>query len=288
MKRSQSSVTAQGIAFSRAMESQRPEGERICYDPYARTFVSRWLWITMRLFWGYAQRRSPGVYEYLASRTRYIDDTLSACLADGMKQLVILGAGFDSRAYRFEHLREQVKVFEVDHPATQAVKLAKVKQIFGSLPDYVTYVAIDFDTESLEKRLSECGYSERLKTLFIWEGVVFYITDEAIDSTLDFIAKHSSPGSSVIFDYIYTSAFAGSQKRTEVKSMQRYRGLTGEGLRFSIDEGAIQAFLEQRGFCDVINADHSYWKEHYFTGVNARRPLAKGYAIATARVKNSI
>lgn len=284
MKRSQSSITAQGIAFSRAIESQKPEGERICYDPYARLFVSRWLWITMRLFWGYGLRRSPGVYEYLASRTRYIDDTLSACLDGGLQQLVILGAGFDSRAYRFEQVKEQVKVFEVDHPATQAIKLAKVNEIFGSLPDHITYVAIDFDTESLEKRLTECGYSERLKTLFIWEGVVYYITDEAIDGTLDFIAKHSSPGSSVIFDYIYTSAFAGSHKRTEVKSMQRYRGLTGEGLRFSIDEGAIQSFMEQRGFCDVKNVDHHDWKRLYFTGVNARRPLAEGYAIATAIV----
>ena len=288
MKRSQSSITAEGIAFSRAKESQKPEGERICFDPYARLFVSRWLWITMSLFWGYGLWRSPGVFEYLASRTRYIDDTLLACLADGLQQLVILGAGFDSRAYRFEHLKEQVKVFEVDHPATQAVKLAKVKQIFGGLPDHVTYVAIDFDRDSLEKRMAECGYSPHLKTLFIWEGVVFYLTSEAIDGTLDFIAHHALPGSLVIYDYIYTSSFAGDQKRTEIKSMQRYRDLTGEGPRFSIDEGAIQSFMEQRGFCDVVNADHSYWKEHYFTGANANRPLAKGYAIATAKVKNSI
>ncbi len=283
MKRSQSSITAQGIAFARAKESQKPEGERICYDPYARMFVSRWLWVTMSMFWGYAARRSPGVREYLATRTRYIDDYLVACMGGGLDQLVILGAGFDSRPYRFEQLK-QARVFEVDHPATLAVKLAKVKQIFGTLPQHVTYVAIDFDRQSLGERMAECGYDSHLKTLFIWEGVIFYLTRPAIDSTLEFIARHSRPGSSVIFDYIYTSAFSGGGKRTEVKSMQRYRGLTGEGLQFSIDEGAIQSFLEQRGFCDVKNSDHRDWRQLYFTGSNASRPLAQGYAIATARV----
>ncbi len=285
MKRSQSSITAQGIAFARAKESQKPESERICYDPYARQFVSRWLWVTMSLFWGYAQLRSPGVSEYLATRTRYIDDYLTACIEDGLQQLVILGSGFDSRPYRFEQLKKQGRVFEVDHPATQAVKLAKVKQIFGSLPEHVTYVAIDFDQQRLDQRMAECGYDPRLKTLFIWEGVIFYLSPEAIDSTLDFIAQHSGPGSRVIFDYIYTTAFSGGGKRTEVKSMQRYRGLTGEGLQFSIDEGAIQSFLEERGFCDVKNTDSRDWKKLYFIGVNASRPLAKGYAIATSRVK---
>ncbi len=285
MKRSQSSITAQGIAFARAKESQKPEGERICYDPYARQFVSRWLWATMSLFWGYARRRSPGVAEYLATRTRYIDDFLAECIAKGLQQLVILGAGFDSRPYRFERLKGQVRVFEVDHPATQAVKLASVKKIFGTSPNNITYVPIDFDQQHLDERMAECGYDPHLKTLFIWEGVIFYLSRDAIDGTLEFIAQHSGPGSQVIFDYIYTTAFSGGGKRTEVKSMQRYRGLTGEGLQFSIDEGAIQSFLEQRGFCEVKNTDNRDWKRLYFTGANAGRPLAQGYAIATARVK---
>jgi methyltransferase (TIGR00027 family) len=284
MKRGQSSITAQGIAFARAKESQKPEGERICYDPYARQFVSRWLWATMNIFSGYAAWRSPGVFELLATRTRYIDDFLSECIGNGLQQLVILGAGFDSRPYRFERLKGKVRVFEIDHPATQAVKVDKVKQIFGALPEHVTYVAIDFDRQSLEERMAACGYDAHLKTLFIWEGVIYYLTRPAIDSTLEFIARHSLPGSSLIFDYIYTSAFSGGGKRTEVKSMQRYRGLTGEGLQFSIDEGAIQPFLEQRGFCDIKNADNRDWRKLYFTGVNASRPLAGGYAIATARV----
>ncbi len=284
MKRSQSSITAQGIAFARAKESLKPEDERICYDPYARLFVSRWLWATMNLFWGYAQWRSPGTAEYLETRTRYIDDYLAERINEGLEQLVMLGAGFDSRPYRFEALKKQVRVFEVDHPATQAVKLAKVKQIFGALPGHVTYVPIDFDRQRLDERMAECGYDPSLKTLFIWEGVIFYLTREAIDGTLEFIARHSLPGSRVIFDYIYTSAFSGGGKRTEVKSMQRYRGLTGEGMQFSIDEGAIQSFLEQRGFCEVKNADHRDWRRLYFAGKNAQRPLAEGYAIATARV----
>ncbi len=285
MKRRQSSITAEGIAFARAKESMRPEGERICYDPYARYFIRRWLWMTMSFFWRYAQRRSPGTAEFLATRTRCIDDYLAECIDGGMQQLAILGAGFDSRPYRFSQLQGQARVFEVDHPATQAVKLAKVIQIFGRLPGHVTYVPIDFDHQNLEQRMSECNYDPRLKTLFIWEGVIYYLTREAIDSTLEFIAKHSSPGSSVIFDYIYTSAFTGDRRRREVKSMERNRWISGEDLKFSIDEGTIQSFLEQRGFCDVANSDYRDWRARYFTGVNAGRPLAEGYAIVTARIK---
>lgn len=122
MKKNQSSLTAAGIAIVRAIESEKPAGKRICYDPCARQFVSAGLFYFVKFFavLGYADRRGPGVWEFLAARDRYIDDHLETCLGEGLAQLVILGAGYDARAYRFEALKTGVKVFEVDHPATQA------------------------------------------------------------------------------------------------------------------------------------------------------------------------
>jgi methyltransferase (TIGR00027 family) len=149
-----------------------------------------------------------------------MDDYLGACLRAGIEQLVILGAGLDSRAYRIEGLKGQVRVFEVDHPATQAAKLAKLTKLFGALPAHVTYVPIDFDAETLEK-LFDFGYSRQHKTLFIWEGVVHYLTAEAVDQTLSFVSKHSGAGSSIIFDYVYTSALTAAHKREEIVRMQR-------------------------------------------------------------------
>ena len=286
MKKNQSSITATGIAFARAMESTRSEGERVCYDPFARHFINRAFFHFMKFFVdiGYAEKRGPGVMGFLVVRDRYIDDYVQSCLDDGLEQLVILGAGYDSRAYRFDQLRE-CRVLEIDHPATQQVKIEKVKQLLGSLPDHVVYVPIDFEQETLDKRLFESGYDERKKTLFIWQGVTQYLRPEAVDSTLAFVAHHSGEGSSIIFDYMYKSLLDGTVKRGEVSGMRRYRPFTGEGFNFGIQEGTIKAFLEQRGFYQVCNADHEFLKKAYFTGANEKRKIASGYAIASAVVK---
>ena len=288
MKKNQSSLTAAGIAIVRALESEKPVGERICYDPFARRFAGAGLYYVMKFFTalGYAAWRGPGVWEFLAARDRYIDDYLEACLREGVEQLVILGAGYDARAYRFDALKTGVKVFEVDHPATQAIKLKKVAAIFGAPPPHVTYVAIDFDRQSLTDRLFACGYDERLKTLFIWQGVTYYLTAQAVDDTLAFVAGHSGPGSSVIFDYMDPNLLAGAPRHGEVSSMRRYRGLTGEGLAFGIAMDSIQAFLEERGFTQVRNADHNALEKSYSSGSHPRR-VADGYAIVSAVVRGS-
>lgn len=287
MRRSQSSLTATGIAVNRAYESSKAPGERICCDPYARQFVNPLLYrlFTFFIVIGYAERRGPGVQAFLAARDRYIDDYLKTCLDAGIEQLVILGAGFDSRAYRFESLRGCVKTFEVDHPATQRVKLEKLKRIFGAVPDHVVYVPIDFNKETLRERLYSCGYDKQRKTLFIWQGVTQYLTPEGVDNTLAFVAQNSGAGSSIVFDYMYAAALKTRHKRGEVASMQRYRGMTGEGLTFGIEEGTVEAFLGQRGFCRVQNVTAEDLKRLYFTGVNHNRLVAPIYAIVSATVK---
>ena len=286
MRKSQSSLTASGIAIIRALESLKPEGERICYDPFARQFANPWLYYFAKFFVdiGYAPKRGPGVMEFIVSRARYMDDFLQIYIDDGLEQLVILGAGFDSRAYRFEKLKGRVKVFEVDHPATQQAKLEKLKKIFGQLPNHVIYVPVDFNQEALKKRVYESGFDKGLKTLFIWEGVTPYLTPEAIDDTLAFIVNNSGKDSAVIFDYVYTRLLQEASKRGEIKRMQRYRGFTGEGLTFGIEEGTIEAFLQLRGFYQVKNMDSQDLKELYLTGVNQKRMMATGYAVVSAVV----
>jgi len=287
MKKNQSSLTAAGIAIMRALESEKPVGERICFDPYARPFAGAGLYYVMKFFTalGYATWRGPGVWEFLAARERYIDDYLEACLRERLEQLVILGAGYDARAYRFEALKAGVKVFEVDHPATQAIKLKKLAAIFGALPAHVTYVAIDFDRQSLADRLFECGYDERLRTLFIWQGVTFYLTAQAVDDTLAFVARRSAPGSGIIFDYMDPTLLTGAPRHGEINNMRRYRRLSGEGLVFGIPIATIQAFLEARGFTQVRNIDHVALEKAYFTNGSRPRRVADGYAIASAVVR---
>ena len=291
MKAQQASLTAEGIAIMRAIESEKPTGERLFYDPYARHFVRPVLAWVVKCFTrlGYGERRGPGVMGFLLARTRYMDDVLLAEAAgslDGrIDQLVILGAGYDARAYRFsDALGERVAVFEVDHPATQQVKIARLNQVLKPLPANVVFVPVDFNKDSLGERLAACGYNKSGKTLFIWEGVVYYLEAAAVDATLAFIARHSGPGSKVVFDYTYPSVVSGAARRGEAASMRRYRRFPGEGLTFGIAEGTVGSFLEQRGYRDVRNATAEDLRRLYFDAPGRERTVAPVYAIASATV----
>jgi methyltransferase (TIGR00027 family) len=284
MRKNQTSLTAAGIAVMRAVESEKSADERICYDPYARRFVPAWMYHVFGFFIksGYAEWRGPGVNGFLAARDRYIDDVLQNFLEEGLQQLVILGAGYDSRSYRFD--LSHVRIFEVDHPATQQDKLVKVRSIFGKVPDHVCYVPIDFNTQSLAKQLLESGYETGLKTLFIWQGVTMYLNNEAVDTTLDFVVKRSGRGTAIVFDYIYQYVLEGIQQQNEVNNMRRYRFMTGEGLTFGIPEGTVEMFLKERGFRQVKDINAEDLKTMYLTGRNARRAVVGGYGIVIGRV----
>jgi methyltransferase (TIGR00027 family) len=286
MRKNQTSMTAIGIAIVRGIESEKPEGERICYDPFARQFAGGFLYNFVSFFdkLGYSEKKGPGVMGFLVVRDRHIDEFLKLQIQAGIKQVVILGAGLDARAYRFEKLKP-LRVFEVDHPASQASKKEKIERIIGELPTHVVYVSIDFNSESLEKRLLESGYDKSRKTLFIWQGVTQYLTPEAVDLTLAFIANHSTSGSSVIFDYMYPTLLDGTVKRGEVAKMRSNRWMSGEMMTFGIPEGAVKDFLEKRGFTNVQDADQKFLYDTYFHGLNAKRTVAYGYAIASAIVK---
>lgn len=285
MRKNQSSLTAAGIALARAVESEKPVDERICYDRYARQFIPAWMFHFLGFFIksGYAELRGPGVNGYLVARERYIDDVLQNFLDEGLQQLVILGAGYDARAYRF-NLPGKVKTFEVDHPVTQADKLKKASRIFGKPPEHVSYVPVDFNTQSLCERLLSAGYDPGLISLFIWQGVTMYLTPEGVAATLAFIAKNTAPGSAVVFDYVYQSVLDGIQKHVEISNMRRYRFMTGERLTFGIPEGAVETYLQARGFQQVIDVSMAELKAIYFTGKNAKRNMMGGYGIVIGKV----
>ncbi len=286
MRRNQTSMTAMGIAILRAVESEKPEGVRILFDPYARKLVPAWLYTLTRFFitTGYAEWRGPGVNGFLVARDRFIDDFLAARLKEGIDQLVILGAGYDSRAYRFPELAGKVHTFEVDHPATQVDKLAALQRLFGWVPQHVSYVGVDFTRQTLAERLPACGYNPALKTVFIWQGVTHYLDPDSVDRTLAFITRYSPSGSAVIFDYIDPSLLQSPGSHGEVKGMRRYRGMTGEALNFGLPIDQVEAYLQSRGFSQIHNIRSEDLKPLYFTGVNAGRRVVSGYGIVSAAV----
>jgi methyltransferase (TIGR00027 family) len=135
-------------------------------------------------------------------RTRFIDEALERAIAGGATQVVILGAGFDSHAYRCQELLAHVRVFEVDRPATQALKKQRVHEILGGPPVNLTYVAVDFQHDDLSDVLTRHGYDPGRQTFFILEGVTMYLPEEAVRGTLRFVGTHP-PGSGIVFDFVY-------------------------------------------------------------------------------------
>jgi methyltransferase (TIGR00027 family) len=141
-------------------------------------------------------------YGYSISRTAFIDNLLKKSLSENILQIVLLGAGYDSRAYRFHDLLGKTRIFEVDIRATQKRKIDLLKQNKIAIPENITFVTMNFETENLKEVLIKAGFKVGTKTLYIWEGVTYYLTKDTIKKTLNFISKDSSKGSVVCFDYL--------------------------------------------------------------------------------------
>jgi len=273
--------TARGVALLRAIEMQRPAAERLSTDPYARAFVNPLTLHSTALMVrsGLLDRILPrGTVDFAIVRERYVHDLMVGEIRNGIGQLVILGAGFDTRAYRIPELGS-IPVFEVDHPATQSAKRHALERVAPTLPAGHRFVAVDFNTQSLGERLAAAGYDETKRTLFVWQGVIMYLTQAGIDATLSFIAGHSAPGSSLVFDYFTTGALTGNRSAF----LQFMTRAMGERVTFGIPEGEIAPFLEARGFSGIRNLDAPGLRALYHHTLR-NRPLMSGAAIVSAKV----
>jgi methyltransferase (TIGR00027 family) len=283
MRNAQASGTAKGATAVRAIESEKPVYERICYDPFARKFISTMVYSLIKLLAGYGEWHTKGGLTFIVCRCRYIDDYLKEFLKYETTQLVILGAGLDSRAYRNDLYQGAVNVFEIDHPATQASKIDQVKKLLGKIPTNVTYVPVDFIKETLDK-LPAYGFNRSLKTLFIWEGVTPYLNKESVDTTLTWIRTNSPPGSAVIFDYQQMSG-----RLAQIRGDILYKivsWISDEKDVFGFEKSEIEGYLNQRGFTHVKDISADQLTSLYCTGPNRNRKVGKIYSIVHAEVGN--
>jgi methyltransferase (TIGR00027 family) len=221
---------------------------------------------------------APGIYEYVMARTKLLDEIFLNALENRFPQIVLLGAGFDTRALRFQRNNLGTRVFELDIPATQQPKIEILKRKRVSLPRELVFVPIDFDKQSLQVVLTDAGYQEKLRNLFIWEGVTMYLSAQAVDNTLDFIRRSSTDGSLVAFDYIYASVLRLENKFYGEKGAFDMVSRTGEGWTFGIEEGGIEQFLAQRGFM-VVN--------HYTASDLERRYLMVDDGVCFGRINGT-
>ncbi|HEX5109836.1 MAG TPA: SAM-dependent methyltransferase [Vicinamibacterales bacterium] len=143
-----------------------------------------------------------GTVRAMTVRTRFIDEALERAIAAGATHLIILGAGLDSHAYRCRDLLANARVFEVDRPATQALKKQRVEEALGGAPPNLSYVPIDFQRDDLAEVLRRHGHDQAQRTFFIMEGVTMYVPEDGARATLRYVAGHP-PGSGIVFDFVY-------------------------------------------------------------------------------------
>jgi methyltransferase (TIGR00027 family) len=183
------------------------------------------------------------------ARSRIAEDALSGAVERGIRQIVILGAGLDTFALRNPHGARQIRIYEVDHPATQAWKRERMATAHLALPPWLIFVPVDFERDDLGKKLVGAGLQQNLPAFFTWLGVVPYLTQDAIGSTLDYMA--SIQNSEVVFDYMEPPE-AFSEEFAELVS-ERTKQLERMDERWTsrFEPAGIAAFLRAHGFCDI-------------------------------------
>ena len=214
-------------------------------------------------------------------RTRHIDDVLTDSLKAGMNQVVILGAGLDSRAYRFDALRG-IRVIELDLPQTQEYKKARVRDVLGSLPSHVAYAPIDFAKQDIATVLKAAGYDQTKKTIFIWEGVTMYIPEAGVDATLRSIAGNAAPGSRIVFDYFTEKALR--DRASNLAPIAKIVAGVGEPFVFGMPGLDASTFVSERGFSVVSDWGSDDLGVRYLPkGTTMPTPAANRIAVAAVR-----
>ena len=197
-------ATALGAAVCRLIEQAEPEVTRLFDDPVVRDLVGapiRWM-LTFSFMRRFALSKMEGIYGLQVCRTRCIDDAVTDALAAGTDQFVLLGAGYDTRAYRLPGM-DRVTAFEVDLPHVQADKLGKLRS-HGRSTEKVTFIPIDFDKQSLQAAVAGTAFDSSKRSVIVWEGVTQYITEEAVRRTLAF-GGAQAPGTVLVFTYVLKS-----------------------------------------------------------------------------------
>jgi methyltransferase (TIGR00027 family) len=286
--RSTGSFTADAACAARAHGAMQPDPALRNPDALASRLVGMpfrmMLWpLLRRRFVAAFEQRAPGVYFVHQARTKHLDAILLAELDAGASQLVVLGAGFDSRALRFAERLKGARVLEVDHPATSAEKQRRVTRAFGAAAGGVRYVAADFTRDDLGAQLAAGGFARDARTVFLWEGGSMYLTASAVEAILAFVAK-AAPGSALAVDYLWRSALERPDEPT--KRNLAATAARGEPYLFGLDPDEVAPLFARHALSIVSNVGADVLATRYLTGSDGAvwgRPLPY-VGIAHARV----
>jgi methyltransferase (TIGR00027 family) len=279
--------TALGVATFRLIEQYQPKEIRMFDDPVVRDLLdaptqAMMQFASTRVFMiEQMEAIGKGLYGGQVCRTRYIDDAVEAALAAGINQVVILGAGFDTRPYRLPGM-EQVKVFEVDLPGVQSDKKKRLQKRFGHLPENVTFIPIDFETQTLESVFAGTTFDSSSPAVFVWEGVTPYISEKAVSQTLSFVGN-SAPGSILVFTYILKSVIS---RRSQIADANKINDAVADHAHwiFGLEPASLKEYLLPYHLSLVADVGDADYQEKYLRPLKRKLDVFEGERVAQAVV----
>lgn len=276
MQPGQPSRTALGAAAHRAAH-QVLEGGRIFADPLAVRILGADAEAAVR-----DAKIDPSgrrLRLFIAARARFAEDALTSAVARGARQLVVLGAGLDTYAYR-SVLGDSLHVFEVDHPATQAWKRQRLIEAAIPVPRTLTFAPVDFERETLANGLAAAGFDPARQTFFTWLGVVPYLMEPTVFSTLAFVAGLPG-GAHVVFDY--GNPLVSDSDRDDHAALREALAArvasVGEAFESHFETDALHAKLTALGFREVEDLGPVAIRERYFVGRGGSLPDLGGHVV---------
>lgn len=273
------SRTARAAAIHRAVHQVLDQG-RIFADPLAIRILGEDIEALVREAEQDPHRRLTRLF--IAFRTRFAEDALVAAVPRGIRQLVALGAGLDTYAYRGA-MRDRLRIFEVDHPATQGWKRQRLAEAGIPLPPTVTFAPADFERESLAKGLNAAGFDPAQPSFFTWLGIVPYLTEEATLATLSYIASLPA-GAEVVFDYSNPPDSLPPESR-EVHDRNAARVASiGEPWGSYDDSHALACRIQKLGFTELEDLGPSQLIARYLPRRSGSAPATGGHVVRAARL----
>lgn len=278
MKIASASRTAQYMALFRAIASEYPFAHPLFYDPFAVRFLDRRLLFAVKMssipilgqfMLRYINGKGPGAMTSGIARTAYIDELLKRCIDNGAQQVIILGAGFDTRAQRLDFLKT-LPVLEIDHPNTSNAK----QEVLKKESENLHYLQIDFNTSSIEDLILKHKIDRSLPTVFIWEGVSNYLHEEAIKDTFECISSFA-PGSSCIFTYIHKEVLEHPEKYHGLKNTMATLKSQDEEWTFGFYPVELGSYLAELGLSLIEDTGATDYRKHYLKNWDVQ--FSKGY-----------
>jgi methyltransferase (TIGR00027 family) len=277
MKPNEPSRTALIIARQRAAHQVLDHGS-ILYDPFAMKILREDEKDVLQ-FANEHPLASIGRL-FTTARSRIAEDALSEAVERGVRQIVILGAGLDTFALRNPHGARQIRIYEVDHPATQAWKRQRLAEAQIALPPWLILVPVDLERDDLGETLVAAGFQENSPAFFTWLGVVPYLTQDAIGSTLDYIA--SIQNSEVVFDYMAPQAFS-EEIRELVKERTEQLEKIDERWASRFEPAEVATILRSHGFCAIEDINFQEIASRFGRAVQGLAPGQAGLHVVHAK-----